>query len=148
MKYQDQQKQETIATQMWGSKGQTRVLEPLRAVVEGGMLSFKGSEPPPNVGTRYPFLALPEFSDQFLVPPIGPNQQEARDHWSHWVWSLMSTSWGTVRSRKGQRGDLEDRWRVSSAKPVLGDPERPFWAEHQRSYSRCPRISEVLSHSL
>lgn len=147
VKHQDLQKQKAIATPSVRDKRAERVPEQVRGIVEGGVLNFRGNVLLPNLETKYSFLALSASSDYFLVPPTGPNQQEARGHGSR-VGTVLRGQPPGIWRRKGQRVDLEDRWRISSAKPVLGDLGRLFWAVYQRSYSRCPRISEVLTHSL
>lgn len=77
MKHQDQQSRKPlITTPSVRAKGTER-----GTVVEGGVLS-RGKAPLSNLGTTYLFLTLSASSDHFLVPPTGPNQQEARGHGS------------------------------------------------------------------
>lgn len=118
-------------------------------LVEGGALSVRGNAPPPNLGTKYPFLTLSASSDLFLFPPIGPKQQEARGHGSC-VGEVLRGQ--PPRVQGGAEKDTESicrtDGRVFSAKPLVQDLGRLFGAVHQRSYSRCLRISEVLTCSL
>lgn len=81
-------------------------------VVEGGVLSFRGNPPPSNLGTKYPFLTLSASSDHFLVPPTGPNQQEARVTGAVWVksWevSLLGYSAEQKITERGFMGQMEN----------------------------------------
>ena len=91
---------------------------------------------------KYLFLTVPTSSGHLPVSPIDPNQEEAKVH-GNCVGIVPRGPPPGVQGRmeKDRWWIWRDRWRMSVQNLGQGDPGRLFWAVHQRSYSRCPRIS-------
>lgn len=98
------------------------------STAEGGVLSFGGEgmhqQQIWRLNTSSSLFPNSLISSWFL--PLAQTNRKLEVMGAVWVQSLRSASWGTEQSRKGQRVDLEERWRISSAEPVLRDLGRLF----------------------